>query len=162
MGLVALVVAREPDDVHVGRLEWALGALGHETRRIAVAEHDDDVAYPRLTSIDAVVVPNGILDFEQAPRSAQLLREAADRGLIVGALGLGVEALADAGIAFGRHLSTPSAVVPEMEEKGGNPSDDAVTIDGRFVTASSPADLVAFVGALDDAMRAGNLTGRGA
>lgn len=149
MGVIAVVVAAEPDDVHVDALATALHAAGHQTRRVEVrAAAETDAAFPRVGSLVAVVVPNGTLDFEQSPRSAQLLRDAHDAGLVVGGLGFGVEALVDAGVARGRTVSAPGAVLPELVEKGGRASRDPITTDGALVTASSPVELAGFVGAL--------------
>jgi putative intracellular protease/amidase len=93
--------------------------------------------YPALLELPALIVfGDGDGWLGRSPGLKRLLKRAAERGMIVGAVGRGVATLAAAGLLRGHEV----AAEPELDElllrAGAVPLRTAVVLSGRIVTAS--------------------------
>lgn len=77
-------------------------------------------------------------------RLLTLLREAAAAGTLIGALCAGPRALARAGLLTGRRVTSFPGALDDIRPVDWRYSDDAVVIDGRFITSRGPGTAMEF------------------
>lgn len=99
----------------------------------------------RVNSGDYVLIyipggkaPAELRDNEQV---IAIVQEAAARGTPIAAICHGPQVLISAGLVQGRKLAGYPGIKEEIEEAGGRFSDEALAIDGPFITSRLPGDL---------------------
>lgn len=92
---------------------------------------------------DLLVVPGGSAaeHLSRDGATTGYLREAFDAGTIVAAVGTGVGVLGEAGLLEGRTVTGPPDLEPGIKRTDGVPTDEAVAVDGRLVTAQGASCL---------------------
>lgn len=100
----------------------------------------------RVEDYAAVIIPGG-----QAPdhmrvytEMVELLRDAASRGLVIGAICHGPQMLIEADLVRGRRVTAYKAVRTDLINAGGCYEDAVAVVDGQLVTSRTPDDLPAF------------------
>lgn len=134
--------------------------VGMNTGRVKAYNSDFTIdIQKRVTDVsaaefDALVIPGG-----KAPAK---LRESADvinfvtafhrSGQPIAAVCHGPQILITAGILEGRNATGVESIADELREADVNYSDEALVIDGHFITSRVPDDLPKFVRAIADAV----------
>lgn len=115
---------------------------------IAFDKTFDDVA---ASQYDVFIVPGGSWNpdtLRADPKVTDLIRQAADAGKIIAAICHGPWILSDAGVLKGRRATAWWSMRPDLENAGATYLDEAVVVDGKFVTSRAPIDLAPFVEAI--------------
>jgi protease I len=108
----------------------------------------DEVA---VSQYDAFIVPGGSWNPDALRADTQatsLIKQAAEAGKIVAAICHGPWVLSDAGVLKGKRATAWWSTRPDLENAGTTYLDEAVVVDGNFVTSRAPIDLVPFVEAV--------------
>lgn len=124
---------------------------------LTLAEACERGGYDALVLANGNVYPYKDQGGEHAASIGRLIRETADSGGIVAAIGAGEGVLAQAGFLRGRRVSANAAMRQYMGKGGAEWSSDSVVVDGRLITAAESRDARAFV---DQLMRELNRSGR--
>lgn len=82
------------------------------------------------------------------PSMVKLVKDAFDKGLVVGAICHGAQVLIEADVLKGKKATCYISVRTDLKNAGGNYVDAPVVIDGRLVTSRHPGDLPDFGRAL--------------
>jgi protease I len=107
---------------------------------------------------DAFIIPGGTWNpdvLRAEPKVISLINKAADAGKIVAAICHGPWVLSDAGVLKGKRATAWWSGRPDLESAGATYLDEAVVIDGNFVTSRAPIDLVPFVEAIGGLLTVG-------
>jgi protease I len=108
----------------------------------------DDVA---ASQYDAFIIPGGSWNpdaLRAEPKATRLMNKAAEAGKIVAAICHGPWVLSDAGVLKGKRATAWWSIRPDLENAGATYLDEAVVVDGNFVTSRAPIDLAPFVEAI--------------
>lgn len=104
----------------------------------------------RADAFGALIIPGG-----QAPdrmrinsHMVTLVRDAVNKGLIVGAICHGAQMLIEADVLKGRKATCYISVKTDLINAGGIYSNEPVVVDGKLVTSRHPGDLPFFCKAL--------------
>jgi protease I len=91
----------------------------------------------------AVIVPGGWAPdrMRVSPQLVQLVKDANDKGLIIGAICHGAQLLVESDILKGRKLTCVKNVSTDVKNADGIYIDKEVVIDGNLVTSRYPPDL---------------------
>ncbi len=105
---------------------------------------------------DAIVVPGGYAPdkLRRYPAVLDLVRGIADKGGVVGAICHAAWVPISAGVVKGKRATCVAAIKDDLVNAGAHYVDEAVVVDGYFVTSRTPADLPAWLPALIDAIEA--------
>jgi putative intracellular protease/amidase len=98
-------------------------------------------------SFDALVIPGGSTGTRRLRDSgavATVVRSAAERGALLGAICAGPTVLLDLGLLRGRHVTGHASVREELAAGGASVEDEPVVQDGRLVTAAGAGLAVPF------------------
>lgn len=100
-----------------------------------------------VRDFDAVICPGGYPGYENLRKNRkvlELVREAAERGLIVAAICGAPSVLAEAGVLRGKKSTIYPGMEAELKKGGGKPSRGLVVADGKIITSMGPATAFAF------------------
>lgn len=108
---------------------------------------------PREVSLDgavAVIIPGGQAPDKMRtnPAMVEIVRNAMDKGLVVGAICHGPQMLIEADIVRGKKATCYRAVKTDLINAGALFEDAPVVVDGNIVTSRIPADLPDFCRAI--------------
>lgn len=120
------------------------------------ARSDESAGEVQAVDFRIVIVPGGYApDYMRRYESmVYLVKDAAERGRIVGAICHGGWMLASAEVAEGRTLTSHEAIRDDLRHAGANWVDGEVVVDGNIITSRKPRDLPAFMRAILEAERA--------
>jgi protease I len=116
----------------------------HVTRLV---QEEDPARY------DAIVLPGGLFNPDALRTNEAVVgfvKKAVAANKIIAAICHGPQVLISAGCVRGRHMTAVRAIQIDLANAGALVSDEAVVIDGQFVTSRTPADLPSFCRALCD------------
>ncbi|MES2940042.1 MAG: type 1 glutamine amidotransferase domain-containing protein [Pseudomonadota bacterium] len=160
---VAILAANGFEQAELTSPRDALQALGVETRLLSLAagsiqglryeqaadSFDVDMALDKADpeAYDAVLLPGGRQNAERLRASpvAQAFVKAMDAdGKPIGALCHGTSLLLAAGLVRGRRIAGPATLRDEVGGAGGQWVDEAIVVDGNWVSSRKPSDVAAF------------------
>ncbi len=103
-------------------------------------------ASPEGLSLDdyaAVVVPGGWAPdrMRTRPSMVKLVKDADERGLVIGAICHAAQLLIEADIVRGRRLTCVRSVSTDVKNAGGDYVNEPVVVDGNLVTSRYPPDM---------------------
>jgi protease I len=111
---------------------------------------DQDIQGIDLSPYQAVVFVGGegiySLKLHEEPVYQKLAQEAADQGMLIGAICLGPWILADAGLLEGKRAT--AAETDHLGKKGALVAEEDVVVDGNIITASGPSATQEFAEAV--------------
>jgi protease I len=107
---------------------------------------DRPAATLRAADLDAIIIPGGWAPdrLRQYPAVLKLVREAYQKGKVVGAICHAASVLISAGILRGRRLTCYQALRDDVVNAGASYLDQEVVRDGNLITSRLPEDLPAF------------------
>lgn len=167
MSKIAFVLADDFEDSEFGTPKAALVEAGYEvdvigtdsgvvtgkngtevsvTTRVGDADPADYVALviPGGFSPDHLRVDDDIVGF---------VRRMAARDVPVAAVCHGPSLLIEAGLVEGRTMTSWPSIRTDLANAGADVVDEAVAVDGRFITSRDPDDLPAFSAAIVEQLR---------
>lgn len=106
----------------------------------AKATVDKDIAQVNVDDYDAVVFVGGtgaVVYFDDQA-ALSLAKSAFEKGKVVGAICIAPSILANAGILTGKKVTAFSSEAGNLQTKGAQYTGEAVTVDGKIVTARGP------------------------
>jgi len=108
-----------------------------------------------VDDFDGVVIPGGFApDFmRRTPAMVEFVRQMHLGGKVVAAICHAGWMLASAEILQGRTVTSFFAIKPDMVHAGANWIDEECVVDGKLITARTPADLPAFMRAVVAALK---------
>lgn len=103
-----------------------------------------------IKKFKALIIPGGGAPdrLRTMPEAVRLVREASEKGLVVGAICHGPQLLIEAGVVRGRKATSYISVRTDLINAGAEYEDRAAVVDGTLVTSRTPADLPEFCGAV--------------
>jgi protease I len=106
---------------------------------------------------DAVIVPGGYAPdiLRRSPAVLELVRQANQRGAVIGAICHAGWVLCSAGILRGRTVTCFSAIKDDVVNAGATYVDREVVRDGNLITSRKPDDLPAFMRTILEALHEG-------
>jgi protease I len=113
-------------------------------------EDIDDVGQYELLYIPGGKAPAKLKKYEEA---VALVERFAETGKPIAAICHGPQLLAAAGLIDGRRIAAWPEVEEEVEEAGGEYTDEPTVIDDQFITARWPGDLPAHMAKTLEALR---------
>lgn len=108
---------------------------------------DLEVREASPTDFDALLLPGGVLSPDKLRMDAAAVsfaRAFFDSEKPVAAICHGAQTLVDAGVLRGRRMTSYAAIKTDMKNAGAEWVDEAVVIDGNFLTSRNPGDIPAF------------------
>lgn len=116
---------------------------------------DTDVNRISAADFDAIVIPGGFApDFmRRSPAMVQLVRDMYEQGKVVAAICHAGWMLCSADVVRGRTVTSFFAIKDDLVHAGANWVDQEVVVDGRLITARTPADLPAYMKAVIAALQ---------
>jgi protease I len=117
---------------------------------------DQSISTVRARDFDAVVTPGGWAPdtLRQDERMLNFVREMDKAGKVVAAICHAGWVLCSADILRGRKVTCFKAIKDDMIHAGAQYVDEAVVVDGNFITSRMPADLPAFCREIIKALKA--------
>jgi protease I len=127
----------------------AKGKLGGKIRV------DVDISEVEINDYDAVVFVGGpgAAEYFEDGTALAIAKEAYDSGKVVAAICIAPSILANAGILKGKRVTVFASEKDNIISKGADYTGQAVTVDGRIVTASGPAAAEEFGKAIVSALQ---------
>ena len=96
---------------------------------------------------DAIVLPGGIANPDKMrleERAIEIIQDFAEDGKIVAAICHAPWLLIEADVVDGRRMTSWPSVRTDLENAGADVVDEAVVVDGPFITSRNPDDIPAF------------------
>jgi protease I len=99
-----------------------------------------DIADVEIAGYDAVVFVGGpgASEYFEDETALAIAKEADEQGKVVAAICIAPSILANAGILKGRKATVYLSEEENLKSKGANYTGEAVTVDGRIITANGP------------------------
>lgn len=99
-----------------------------------------------IKKFKALIIPGGGAPdrLRAMPEMVRLVKEAYEKGLVVGAICHGPQLLIEAGVVRGRKATSYVSVRTDLINAGAKYEDLSVVVDGTLVTSRTPADLPDF------------------
>jgi protease I len=122
------------------------------TQKLAVDGAFDDID---VDGIDALVVPGGTVNADHLrmeERAQTIVRKVAGAGKPLAVICHGPWLLVSAGLVDGRRLTSWPSLADDIRNAGGSWVDEAVVVDNYLITSRKPADVPAFVSAIEQAL----------
>lgn len=110
------------------------------------AEVDINISEVKVEEYEAVIFVGGSgagVYFDD-PSAHKIAKAALDSGKVLGAICIAPSILANAGLLEGKKASSFPSEQQNLEENGAEFTGEAVTVDGRIVTASGPLSAKGF------------------
>ena len=116
---------------------------------------DAEAATVDASQFDLIVIPGGWAPdlMRRGAAMVELVREAAEQGRLVAAIGHAGWMLCSANVIRGRHVTGAKSIKDDMVNAGGIWVDQEVVRDGGIITSRRPADLPAFMRTVVEALR---------
>jgi len=96
---------------------------------------------------DLLLLPGGVANPDQLrmqPRAVTIAQEFADDGKPIAAICHGPWLLVEADVVDGRRMTSWPSVRTDLTNAGADVVDEAVVVDGNFITSRKPDDIPAF------------------
>jgi protease I len=108
---------------------------------------------PRELKVDdynVMIIPGGWAPDRMRTKleMVELVKDAMDKGLVVGAICHGAQMLVEANVVKGRRLTCVKSVSTDVKNAGGQYLDEPVVTDGNLVTSRFPQDLPVWMPAI--------------
>jgi protease I len=99
-----------------------------------------------MSKYDGVVIPGGYAPdlMRRYPEMVKIVRDAHQKGKVIGAICHAGWMLASAGIVKGKKVTSFFAIKDDLVNAGANYVDEEVVRDGNLITSRKPDDLPAF------------------
>lgn len=107
---------------------------------------DQKLAEVKVDDYDAVVFVggSGAAVYFDDQVALSLVKTAFEKGKVIGAICIGPSILANAGILSGKKATAFSSEQDNLQSKGAQFTSEAVTVDGKIVTANGPQSATEF------------------
>jgi protease I len=153
---VLIVVENEFEDVELLYPYYRLQEAGYEVNVVGPRSGEtysgkhgipirSDLAPEDVNLEDyrALIVPGGRAPDRMRirPGLVKLVRDAAEKGLVIASICHGPQLLIEAGVVRGRRLTCYRSVATDVKNAGGEYRDEPVVVDGKLVTSRFPADM---------------------
>ncbi len=114
---------------------------------LAAEKSADEV---RAADFKGLIIPGGQAPDRMRihPNMVKLVKDAFDKGLVVGAICHAAQLLIEADVLKGKKATCYISVRTDLKNAGGDYVDAPVVVDGRLVTSRHPGDLPDFCRAL--------------
>ncbi|MBV9635475.1 MAG: type 1 glutamine amidotransferase, partial [Methylobacteriaceae bacterium] len=109
---------------------------------------DRKISEIKVEDYDALVLPGGVINPDKLrlePKAVEVVKRFVETGRIVAAICHGPWLLVEAGAVRGRNLTSYWSIRTDVQNAGGQWSDEEVVTDKGIITSRSPKDLPAFV-----------------
>lgn len=99
-----------------------------------------------IDDYEAVIIPGGRAPDKMRtnPDLVKIVKEAHERGKVIGAICHGPQMLIEADVLRGRRATCWKSVATDLKNAGATFVDASVVVDGKMVTSRMPADLPHF------------------
>lgn len=158
MGSVIILVENDFEDMEALYPYYRMQEAGHKAivvgdkKEVYKSKHgyplkaDRTPAEIELRDFSAVIIPGGQAPDRMRIRPAMvgLVREAAQKGLVIGAICHGAQVLIEAGVVKGKKATCYVSVKTDLMNAGAMYLDAPVVKDGMLVTSRHPGDLPEF------------------
>lgn len=117
-----------------------------------------------VNDYSAIFIPGGYAPDKMRMHQSMvdLVKAFYDTGKIVAAICHGPQILISAGLVKGRRMTSWPSVAVDLKNAGATYIDEAVVIDGQFITSRKPGDIPEFTGAVIEALeKVPAITGHG-
>jgi len=101
----------------------------------------------RPEDFDALVLPGGLMNPDQlrsTPQAVDFVKAFGEAGKPIAAICHGPWVLIEAGLVYGRRLTSWPAIQTDIKNAGGDWVDEEVVVDHGLVTSRKPDDIPAF------------------
>ncbi len=117
---------------------------GHKRKDMILVEHGIDDADP--LDYDGLLIPGGHSpdQLRADPRFVRFVRQFAESGRPIAAICHGPQLLISAGLVRGRTLTAWKTIQEDLRQIGADVRDQAVVVDGNWVTSRQPEDAEVF------------------
>lgn len=112
-------------------------AIGSQGGRVAIETSLDKVNLEEFDGVVFIGGPGSSVYF-QDQEILDLARQAAEKGKVLGAICIAPSILANAGVLNGKRVTAFPSEKGNLESKGATFTGEAVSVDGKIVTASGP------------------------
>ena len=135
--------------------------VGSGTSTVHTSKHgypvkvDAEAATVDAGQFDLIVIPGGWAPdlMRRSAAMVDLVREAAEQGRLVAAIGHAGWMLCSANVIRGRHVTGARSIKDDIVNAGGHWRDEEVVRDGGIITSRRSADLPAFMRTVVDALQ---------
>ena len=162
MSKIAFVLADDFEDTEFGTPKSALTDAGHDVDvigtdlGIVTGKHGTEVIVTTLvTDADpsdyaALVIPGGFSPDHLRTNGhiVEFVQQMAARDVPIAAVCHAPSLLIEAGLVTGRTMTSWPSIRTDLENAGADVVDEAVVIDGQFISSRNPDDLPAFTAAI--------------
>lgn len=104
---------------------------------------------------DMLLLPGGVANpdkLRMQPRAVEIVRQFVDAGKPVAAICHGPWLLVEADVVDGKRMTSWPSVRTDLRNAGADVVDEAVVVDGQFITSRKPDDIPAFNKAVIEAL----------
>jgi protease I len=118
---------------------------------------DMDIESAKPDDFDALVIPGGLMNPDELRSNSEavaLVRKFHAAGKLIAAICHGPWVLIDAGLAYGRKLTSYPSIQTDIRNAGGIWVDKEVVVDRGIITSRNPDDVPAFSEAIMGALEA--------
>ena len=105
---------------------------------------------------DMLVLPGGVANpdkLRMQPKAVEIVRQFVEAGKPVAAICHGPWLLIEADVVDGKRMTSWPSVRTDLRNAGADVVDEAVVIDGQFITSRKPDDIPAFNEAVIEALK---------
>jgi len=104
---------------------------------------------------DMLLLPGGVANpdkLRMQPQAVEIVRQLVDAGKPVAAICHGPWLLIEADVVDGKRMTSWPSVRTDLRNAGADVVDEAVVVDGQFITSRKPDDILAFNRAVIEAL----------
>lgn len=108
---------------------------------------DIPLDHAKPEEFDALVLPGGLMNPDQlrsTPQAVDFVKAFGEAGKPIAAICHGPWVLIEAGLVYGRRLTSWPAIQTDIRNAGGDWVDEEVVVDNGLVTSRKPDDIPAF------------------
>jgi protease I len=101
----------------------------------------------KVAEYDLIIIPGGFAPdtMRRNPAMVNIVKEAYQKGKVIGSICHGAWMLAEADIIHGKKVTCFSGIKTDIINAGGKYVDKEVVVDGSLITSRKPDDLPAFM-----------------
>lgn len=119
----------------------------YEGKQGVTKESDKALSDTDISNYDVLLIPGGYLPdkMRKKDEAVELVQNAFDEGLTVGAVCHAGQLLVEADVLDGREATGYQSIRTSLENAGAEVKDQEVVVDGNLITSRKPDDLPAFM-----------------